>query len=130
VLCDFILVLVPFHCDWLAVSPRAPLCLCRMAADRASSSGAFAFRNGLFGAAGEGVTALVAAVPAGHTLGLGSQLGIPARQGSPRGGGYRRRVGDHLKCQCGRAGKSLCGGDEKLGYKSWIIFFFLNFILV
>lgn len=39
--------LVIFHRDWLAVSPHAPLCLYRMAADRVGNPSAFAFGNWL-----------------------------------------------------------------------------------
>lgn len=96
VLCDFILFSVFFHYDWLAVSPHAPLCLYRMAADRLGSSCAFAFRNWLLWTAEEGaqqtaaVIALSASIPARIMLNLKSQLGIPAHKGSARYGGCRR----------------------------------------
>lgn len=59
--------------------------------------------------------ALLASIPARYVLNFKSQLGIPADKGSPTYGGYNRRVDDRMKHQCGKVGKSLCEGDEKLG---------------
>lgn len=94
---SFFFFLVFFHYDWLAVSPHAPLCLYRMAADRVGGFCAFVeIEIASYGLQNKGqytaiVKSLLAFIPARYVLNFRSQLGIPAHKGSPRYGAYRRR---------------------------------------
>lgn len=59
-----------------------------------------------------------------YLLSLKSWLGIPALKENSQYAGYRKRVNDRMKHQCGRVERA-CLEGVKIWAKTWIVFFFL-----